>query len=608
MRQLSLDGTAAKETKIFGLTGWLVDRYEAVYLDSLEPVWAARRRIYLWPYLGYTVVGSLIASLILVLLADGASSGDVSLTGLALGLQATVSALLLGEHYPEADVPTQFGMRAVSGLADVEAAMARVESSTGTSLSAEALGAAGGLPRESIRFEGVSFAYPGSERAVLDGLDLEIPAGGSLAIVGLNGAGKTTLIKLLARLYEPTAGRITVDGIDVARARPRELAQPGRGDLPGLRALRAARRPTTSRSGRVRTSATSRRSVARRSGPARSRLIDALPAGPRDAAVGALRRRRRRLGRAVAAHRALAGAVRARRRGRRCSCSTSRPRTSTCAPRRSSSTASSRSPAASTTILISHRFSTVRRADRIVVLDGGAIVEEGDARRARRARRPLRGALPAAGRALRARRDDEGRAVRRWLELRPLPRRRLAADRPAAARTCSSALVLVTGALGAAVRARDEGVRQRRGRRRTRRGRWCSARSSACSGSRASRSATSSGPSPSSSATSTSLAFDAELIELGGGSAGLEHLENPEYANRLELARSERRRPVPRDAVPREPRRPRAAAARDDGPARDRAARAPAAAAVRDPGDDRRPLGAAARRRAPRSAADDARG
>ena len=50
---------------------------------------------------------------------------------------------------------------------------------------------------------------------MLDGLDLEIPAGASLAIVGLNGAGKTTLIKLLARLYEPTAGRITVDGIDV---------------------------------------------------------------------------------------------------------------------------------------------------------------------------------------------------------------------------------------------------------------------------------------------------------------------------------------------------------------------------------------------------------
>ena len=63
-----------------------------------------------------------------------------------------------------------------------------------------------------------------------------------------------------------------------------------------------------------------------------------------------------------------------------------------------------------TTILISHRFSTVRRADRIVVLDGGAIVEQGTPRRARRARRALRGALPAAGRALRARRATEDEA------------------------------------------------------------------------------------------------------------------------------------------------------------------------------------------------------
>jgi len=50
---------------------------------------------------------------------------------------------------------------------------------------------------------------------VLDGLDLTIPAGRSLAVVGLNGAGKTTLVKLLARLYEPTAGRITADGADI---------------------------------------------------------------------------------------------------------------------------------------------------------------------------------------------------------------------------------------------------------------------------------------------------------------------------------------------------------------------------------------------------------
>ncbi|MGH2461385.1 MAG: ABC transporter ATP-binding protein, partial [Chloroflexota bacterium] len=67
-------------------------------------------------------------------------------------------------------------------------------------------------PREGIRFDGVTFRYPGRDADVLAGLDLTIPAGQSLAIVGTNGAGKTTLIKLLCRLYEPTAGRITVDG------------------------------------------------------------------------------------------------------------------------------------------------------------------------------------------------------------------------------------------------------------------------------------------------------------------------------------------------------------------------------------------------------------
>ena len=69
--------------------------------------------------------------------------------------------------------------------------------------------------RASIRFEGVHFTYPGRETPVFDGLDLEIQAGTSLAIVGENGAGKTSFVKLLARLYDPTGGRILVDGIDL---------------------------------------------------------------------------------------------------------------------------------------------------------------------------------------------------------------------------------------------------------------------------------------------------------------------------------------------------------------------------------------------------------
>jgi ABC-type multidrug transport system fused ATPase/permease subunit len=71
-----------------------------------------------------------------------------------------------------------------------------------------------------VRFEGVSFGYPGREATVLDGLDLTIRPGELLAIVGLNGAGKSTLIKLLAGLYRPSAGRITADGRDIEELGP----------------------------------------------------------------------------------------------------------------------------------------------------------------------------------------------------------------------------------------------------------------------------------------------------------------------------------------------------------------------------------------------------
>ena len=70
---------------------------------------------------------------------------------------------------------------------------------------------------EGIRFEDVHFAYPGTTTTVLRGVDVTIPAGAVVAIVGENGAGKTTLVKLLSKFYEPTSGRILVDGVDLSR-------------------------------------------------------------------------------------------------------------------------------------------------------------------------------------------------------------------------------------------------------------------------------------------------------------------------------------------------------------------------------------------------------
>jgi ATP-binding cassette subfamily B protein len=78
----------------------------------------------------------------------------------------------------------------------------------------------GSAPRTAIRFEGVEFRYPAGGTDVLGGVDLELAAGTSTALVGVNGAGKSTLVSLLARLRDPTGGRITVDGTDIRELDP----------------------------------------------------------------------------------------------------------------------------------------------------------------------------------------------------------------------------------------------------------------------------------------------------------------------------------------------------------------------------------------------------
>ncbi|MDQ0375376.1 ABC transporter ATP-binding protein [Cellulomonas humilata] len=214
LREVAMGPEAAKEMRVFGLAGWFTDEYSDATKAMLDPVAARRRRLYLVPYLVYTAIGLVISAAVLVSIARSASAGEITLTALALGIQSVVAAIALGEYYPESDVQTQYGMQAVAALAEFEARMADAEAR---------LPAAGpGLPvppdapEEAIRFDDVHFAYPGSSRPVLDGLDLELPAGLCTAIVGVNGAGKTTLVKLLTRLHEPTAGRLTVDGTDLA--------------------------------------------------------------------------------------------------------------------------------------------------------------------------------------------------------------------------------------------------------------------------------------------------------------------------------------------------------------------------------------------------------
>ncbi|MET7399606.1 ABC transporter ATP-binding protein [Dactylosporangium sp. NPDC005572] len=78
--------------------------------------------------------------------------------------------------------------------------------------------------RGHLRFDGVSFTYPGSRVPAVDGVSLDVPAGTSLALVGETGSGKSTIAALIARLHDPVAGRITIDGVDLRDVRLTDLA------------------------------------------------------------------------------------------------------------------------------------------------------------------------------------------------------------------------------------------------------------------------------------------------------------------------------------------------------------------------------------------------
>ncbi|WP_305059901.1 ABC transporter ATP-binding protein [Actinomycetospora soli] len=79
-------------------------------------------------------------------------------------------------------------------------------------------------PRGHLRLEGVTFTYPGNDRPALDDVSLDVPAGSTLALVGETGSGKSTLGALVARLHDPDAGRITIDGVDLRDLRLDDLA------------------------------------------------------------------------------------------------------------------------------------------------------------------------------------------------------------------------------------------------------------------------------------------------------------------------------------------------------------------------------------------------
>jgi ATP-binding cassette subfamily B protein len=206
-RDLATHPSANVEVRLFGLARWTLDNASRLWTAAMQPVWRSRR-----PRLAQAVgaVGILAVggALLLRALAQAATSGEISLGELVIYAQATIAVL------PVFVVDLRFisiaqGARAGNSVRNYERLVAasprRVEGSTPRD---EAM-------RASIVFDEVSFSYPSTSKPVLDHVSLEIRAGSSTALVGANGAGKTTLVKLLARLHEPTSGRILCDGVDI---------------------------------------------------------------------------------------------------------------------------------------------------------------------------------------------------------------------------------------------------------------------------------------------------------------------------------------------------------------------------------------------------------
>lgn len=221
-RVLGMEPENAKELRVFGLADWVKDGYRAAAVEALRPVWRERRRVSVVYFVWFTAVGLVVAFVLLAFVLRAAAADRLTLFALTVTLQALVSGVLLGEFYHEADTMTQFGMLAARAMDTFERRVSElavaerqelVEPSAVPECSAAAEPA--GMPAQSIRFAGVSFAYPGESLPVFDGLELTLRAGECTAIVGLNGAGKTTLVKLLSRLYDPAAGTVLIDGQDI---------------------------------------------------------------------------------------------------------------------------------------------------------------------------------------------------------------------------------------------------------------------------------------------------------------------------------------------------------------------------------------------------------
>jgi ATP-binding cassette subfamily B protein len=207
--------TFAKEVKLFGLGGYFIARYKLI----AEAFYASQRRQVARRYMTGFALGNL-------------STIATSLTYLYVALQAIAGHLTLGylTLYTAAAQSVQGSIQGLlggfAGMYEHNLYLNNLYELMATRTSLPVASAPVSVPermRGEIRFENVTFAYPGAEKNALTDLSFTVKAGETLAVVGRNGAGKTTLFKLICRLYDPQEGRILIDGIDLRDFEPDDL-------------------------------------------------------------------------------------------------------------------------------------------------------------------------------------------------------------------------------------------------------------------------------------------------------------------------------------------------------------------------------------------------
>ncbi|WP_157181390.1 ATP-binding cassette domain-containing protein [Actinopolymorpha alba] len=214
-RDIVMSPAWGKELRVLGFGEWIINRWyrRLTYVLALD----IRKMGRLGPgVIGATVSLVAVISVAFVWASVQISSGALSIGAAAVLAQAVLRPLADVESIGQAHFDLTEASRPLKALTLLESRIEERYVAPILTTPRAATQVAKDAPSTSVAFRGVHFRYPNSDRALLSGVDLDIPVGTSLAIVGLNGAGKTTLIKLLCRFCEPSQGAVLADGIDIA--------------------------------------------------------------------------------------------------------------------------------------------------------------------------------------------------------------------------------------------------------------------------------------------------------------------------------------------------------------------------------------------------------